>query len=88
MIMNKFIMPGRIIFALGFIALGVLQLIAGDFIIGRPPAAAWAAHIPGKLAWACASGCFLIVAGSASFAFAGIMFTLAGLSSNNNTELV
>jgi uncharacterized membrane protein len=65
MIMNKFIMPGRIIFALGFIALGVLQLIAGDFIIGRPPAAAWAAHIPGKLAWAYASGCFLIVAGSA-----------------------
>jgi uncharacterized membrane protein YphA (DoxX/SURF4 family) len=62
---NKLIQPGRIIFATGIIALGVLQFFAGDYIVGRPPALswpAWAVKIPGKLVWAWLSGSFLIIA--------------------------
>ena len=61
--MSKLIQPGRIIFAMGIIALGVLQFFAKDFIVGRPPAATWAAAIPGKLAWAYISGSLLILLG-------------------------
>jgi uncharacterized membrane protein YphA (DoxX/SURF4 family) len=35
--MSKLIIPGRIIYATGIIALAVLCLISKDFIIGRPP---------------------------------------------------
>jgi uncharacterized membrane protein YphA (DoxX/SURF4 family) len=60
--MIKLIKPGRIIFAIGIIALGMLQFFMGDFIVGRPPAPAWSADIPGKLIWAYVSGSLFIVA--------------------------
>ncbi|TMI71676.1 MAG: hypothetical protein E6H09_13125 [Bacteroidetes bacterium] len=63
--MDKLIRPGRIIYAIGIMALGVLCFIMKDFIVGRPPAASWAANIPGKLAWAYVSGSLLILAGLA-----------------------
>ncbi len=66
--MYKLIQPGRIIFALGIMALGVLQFIAGDYIIGRPPALSWplwAVAMPGKLVWAYFSASLLIISGLA-----------------------
>ncbi|HET6995037.1 MAG TPA: hypothetical protein VFI06_08650 [Chitinophagaceae bacterium] len=63
--MDKLIKPGRIVYAVGIIALGVLCFIMKDFIVGRPPAASWAANIPGKLVWAYVSGSLLILAGLA-----------------------
>jgi uncharacterized membrane protein len=63
--MNKLIIPGRIMFAIGIIALGVLCFIEKDFIAGRPPATTWFAKVPGKLAWAYTSGSILIIAGLA-----------------------
>jgi uncharacterized membrane protein len=63
--MDKLIKPGRIIYAIGIMALGVLCFIMKDFIAGRPPAASWAANIPGKLVWAYVSGSLLILAGLA-----------------------
>jgi uncharacterized membrane protein YphA (DoxX/SURF4 family) len=63
--MSKLILPGRIMFACGIIALGVVQFIVRDFIVGRPPASTWAADIPGKLAWAYTSGSLFIIAGLA-----------------------
>jgi len=36
--MHNLIKPGRIIFAAGIIALGILCIISKDFIVGRPPA--------------------------------------------------
>jgi uncharacterized membrane protein YphA (DoxX/SURF4 family) len=61
--MEKLISAGRIMFALCIIALGALQFFAGDFIVGRPPAAGWASSIPGKLVWAYASAILLIAMG-------------------------
>jgi uncharacterized membrane protein len=61
--MKKLIRPGQIIFATGIIALGVLQFFAKDFIVGRPPDVQWANSIPGKQAWAFASGILLIIGG-------------------------
>ena len=66
--MNRLLQPGRIIFALGIIALGILQFFAKDYVLGRPPALvwpAWAAAIPGKLVWAYLSGFLVIIAGIA-----------------------
>jgi uncharacterized membrane protein len=60
--MTKLIRPGQIIFALGIIALGLLQFFAKDFIMARPPAASWAVSIPGKLIWAYTSGVLFITA--------------------------
>src|SRR5215213_2612740 len=65
MLMPKLLKPGRIIFALGIIALGVLQFFAKDYVVARPPSPNWSAHIPGKLAWAYVSGCILIISGLA-----------------------
>ncbi len=64
-IMEKLIIPGRVIYAIGIIGMGVLCILLKDFIPGRPPAATWAAHIPGKLAWDYVSGCLLILSGLA-----------------------
>jgi len=64
-LVHKLIKPGRIIFALGIIALGVLQFFAKDFIVGRPPSPAWAAAIPGKIVWAYLSGSLLVITGLA-----------------------
>jgi uncharacterized membrane protein len=61
--MRKLLIPGRIIFSMGIIGLGVLQFFAKDYIVGRPPSPAWSADIPGKIMWAYTSGIFLIIAG-------------------------
>jgi uncharacterized membrane protein len=63
--MNKLLRPGQMIFAAGIVALGVLQFLSKDFIVGRPPAAQWASGIPGKEIWAYVSGIFLIIGGFA-----------------------
>ncbi|MEP7141582.1 MAG: hypothetical protein ABI707_01870 [Ferruginibacter sp.] len=63
--MDKLIKPGRIIFATGIMALGILCIISKDFIVGRPPVSTWAAAIPGKICWAYISGTLLIIAGLA-----------------------
>jgi uncharacterized membrane protein len=74
--MNKLIKPGRIIFAIGILSLGILCFIEKDFIAGRPPVTTWFANVPGKLAWAYISGSLLIIAGLA------IIFNIkAGLAS-------
>jgi len=36
--MEKLIGPGRIIYAIGLIGLGILCILSKDFIVGRPPA--------------------------------------------------
>lgn len=61
--MKKLTRPGQFIFAVGIVALGVLQFFAKDFIVGRPPAAQWASNIPGKQMWAFVSGALLITGG-------------------------
>lgn len=61
--MQKLITPGRTIFALGIMALGILQFFAKDYIAARPPSPAWSADIPGKLAWAYISASLLIISG-------------------------
>ena len=74
----KLIKPGRIIFALGIISLGVLQFFAHDYVLGRPPAPdwpAWTVSVPGKQAWAYLSGSLVIIAG-----FAIILNKKAGLA--------
>jgi uncharacterized membrane protein len=63
MLMSALIKPGRIIFALGIIALGILQFFAKDYVVARPPSPEWSADIPGKTIWAYISGCILIIPG-------------------------
>ncbi len=63
--MNRLIHPGRMIFGIGIAALGVLQFFVKDYIVARPPSPAWAADIPGKLAWAYISGALLFICGLA-----------------------
>src|SRR5688572_10042156 len=63
--MSKLITPGRTMFALGIIALGILQFFAQDFVVARPPSPQWAPNIPGKFSWAYISGVILIIAGLA-----------------------
>jgi uncharacterized membrane protein len=67
-LVHKLIQPGRIIFATGIIALGILQFFFRNYIVGRPPVLSWpvwAAALPGKLVWAYLSGAVLISAGLA-----------------------
>jgi len=59
--MSKLLRPGQIIFAVGILALGILQFFSRDFIVGRPPTALWAANLPGKVMWAYISGGLLII---------------------------
>ena len=61
--MLNLIKPGRTIFAVGIMALGILQFFVKAYIIARPPSPAWSADIPGKSAWAYISGCLLIISG-------------------------
>jgi uncharacterized membrane protein len=63
LLVNGLIIAGRMIFASGIMALGILQFFAADYIIGRPPSPAWSANIPGKLSWAYVSGTLLVLAG-------------------------
>jgi uncharacterized membrane protein len=57
--------PGRIIFATGIIALGILQFFVKDFSLARPSSPAWSADIPGKELWAYVSGATVAIAGLA-----------------------
>ena len=54
---------GRVFFGLALFAFGIQQFLYGDFVVGRAPA--WPAAVPGRLAWAFASGALFIVAGVA-----------------------
>src|SRR5258706_6903461 len=58
--MDKLTKPGRIIFAIGIIALGILCFIFKDFIVGRPPA--WPAGFEVNPALGYISGVVLIIA--------------------------
>jgi uncharacterized membrane protein len=54
---------GHRLFAVSFIAFGLLQFLYGDFVAGRPPA--WPAEVYGGWIWAYASGVCFVVAGAA-----------------------
>jgi len=56
--MEKLLKPGRIIFATGIIALGILCMFTKDFIVGRPPA--WPVGFNFNPALAYISGTILI----------------------------
>src|SRR5437868_387319 len=58
--MKKLLIAGRIIFAIGMIALGASCFIYKDFIVGRPPA--WPAGIHINPALGYVSGSLLIIA--------------------------
>jgi uncharacterized membrane protein YphA (DoxX/SURF4 family) len=58
--MSKLIIPGRIIYSIGIIALAVLCMISKDFIIGRPPG--WPVGFKINPALAYLSGIVLIIA--------------------------
>jgi len=85
--MPKLIGPGRIIFAIGIIALGILCIISKDFIVGRPPA--WPAGFDVNPALADISGTALILlamailakkkAGVAALLIAGFILLLSVL---------
>ena len=76
---------GRRLFAVAFIAFGVLQFLYGDFVPGRPPA--WPEALSGGWIWAYASGACFVVAGVAlvadrhttlaAFSIAGLVFAWA-----------
>jgi len=52
---------GRCLFAVAFLGFGVLQILYGDFVPGRPPA--WPAQMSGGLIWAYVTGaCFIVAA--------------------------
>jgi uncharacterized membrane protein len=58
--MKKLLTPGRIIFAIGMAALGILCFIFKDFIVGRPPA--WPVALKINPALGYISGALLILA--------------------------
>jgi uncharacterized membrane protein len=64
--LDKLITPGRIIFAIGIIALGILCIISKDFIVGRPPA--WPVGFEVNPALADITGTVLILAAMAILA--------------------
>ena len=57
--MDKLIKTGRIIFAIGILALGIVCIISKDFILGRPPA--WPASLDFNPALGYVSGIILII---------------------------
>jgi uncharacterized membrane protein len=56
---------GRRMFAVAFIAFGLLQFLYADFVPGRPPAWPWPEQLYGGWIWAYASGACFVVAGAA-----------------------
>ena len=61
--MDKLLKPGRIIFAIGIIALGILCIVTKDFIVGRPPV--WPVGFRINPALGYISGTILIISGLA-----------------------
>jgi uncharacterized membrane protein len=57
---------GRRMFAVAFIAFGLLQFLYADFVAGRPPA--WPEQLYGGWIWAYASGACFVAAGAAILA--------------------
>ena len=85
--MDKLINPGRIIFAIGIMGLGIICFISKDFIVGRPPA--WPAGFEVNPLLAYVSGAILIIsaiaiiftkkAGLAALLIAVLIFLLSVL---------
>jgi len=85
--MSNLVKTGRIIFAIGMIALGILSIISKDFIVGRPPA--WPEGFSLNPALAYATGTAIIIASIAiilkkkaslaSFLIAVLIFLLSVL---------
>lgn len=83
--MQKLIKPGRIIFAIGITALGILCMIAKDFIVGRPRP--WPADFTVNPALGYISGAIIIIAaiaillekkgGLAALLIASLIFVLS-----------
>jgi uncharacterized membrane protein YphA (DoxX/SURF4 family) len=67
--MDRLIPLGRLFFATGLAAFGVLAIVTGDFVAGRAPP--WPEALPGRLAWAYGTGVVLIGAGVAIVAGRG-----------------
>lgn len=61
--MGKFIIVGRLFFAVGFIGLGLQHFLLRQFVTGRAPA--WPESIPGGPAWAYVTGAAFVVMGAA-----------------------
>ncbi|HEY4149460.1 MAG TPA: hypothetical protein VGM41_11045 [Chitinophagaceae bacterium] len=77
--MNNLTKAGRLFFALGIIGLGVLSIIKGDFIVGRPPG--WPAGMSGSAFWASFAGTILIITGIAVIGYkkAGVAALATGV---------
>src|SRR5450432_1386726 len=58
--MDKLIKNGRLMFAIGIIALGALCIISKNFIVGRPPG--WAEAGGGNLVLGYVTGVALVIA--------------------------
>lgn len=58
--MKQLLQPGRIIFAIGIFALGILCFVYKDFIVGRPPV--WPSGFNGNPTLGYVSGALLIIA--------------------------
>ena len=85
--MDNLIKSGRIIYATGIAALGILSIISKDFIVGRPPA--WPAGFDINPVLAYVSGTLLVIASiaiitrkkaaQAALIIAGLIFLLSVL---------
>jgi len=61
--MRRLIPIGRLFFATGLAAFGIMQFIVQDFIPGRAPA--WPEHVPGRVPWAFLTGAVFLASGIA-----------------------
>ena len=85
--MDKLITLGRIIYAAGIIALGIVCIISKDFIVGRPPAWPAGFDVNPALAYLSGSGLILLAvmilikknAGLAALLIAGLILLLSVL---------
>ena len=65
---------GRRCFAAALAAFGIMNFVYGDFVAGRAPA--WPEALPGRLAWAFASGAGFVLV-SKTLESSGELFDLA-----------
>lgn len=84
--MNRSVTPGQGLFAVGMACLGILSMMYGDFIVGRPPAWPPALHLTpviGYVAGAITVGASLVIiflfrsAGIASLLIAALILVLS-----------
>lgn len=75
--MDRIASVGRLFFGSSLFAFGIQQFIFGDFVPGRAPE--WPASVPGRLAFAYATGAILIAAGVAIVL--GVKARLAAIAS-------